>query len=277
MPTVKIYDRAEAARIINARRTLAMLRDDYRGFIRMAKLSAQMARAVVAMAEQANINPEDGTCQVALRTRRNEDEGFFDIWLNDVIDDEYGNSSGQFIDALNGDEAEGLPPRVFVNSPGGLVIEAWAIGAELERSAKRAGGGIAIVQGMAASAATTVALSLPRVEMAKRSEFMIHCCWGVFSSNQHQTESVTEEMRRTDGQIEDAYMERTGLDRSAVADMMRDETTMTARQAVDKRFADAIEGEDGAGVEDPDDDKSAQRRAVRDQRAALVTTFAALT
>jgi ATP-dependent Clp protease protease subunit len=99
------------------------------------------------------------------------------------------------------------------------------------------------VDGIAASAATIVALSAKRLLMQESAYMMIHdpmvsFCFACL--NIDDLYGLLDELETIKDGILDSYVTKTGLSKTRLGHMMNDETWMTARQAVDLRFADEI-------------------------------------
>ena len=200
MPRVKIFDTQKAAQIIRARMTLAELRDEPLSLIRRAQLgkaNGKLARKVASkahgfllalMAEETETAEGveriggDGDCQPGLSMKLTD--SLAEIYCYDAIDDQYGISDEQYIEAL--DKADGRPLRHYINSPGGYVSEARAISSQIRRYAQKQPDTVSIVDSMCASAATTIALGANRLELNRGAEMMIHKCWGVIQTNADQ-------------------------------------------------------------------------------------------
>ena len=294
----KIYDTKAAIEIATARATLAELRDDPRSLIRRAKLdrgNAALAREIglslqTSLAERLLAQEEgeeapdggmrivrgDGECQPGMRVRETEDR--VELWCYDIIDDEFGISDEQYTDVIG--IADGRPITQYINSPGGFVNEARAIHTQMARYAREVRGCMSVVDAMAASAATTIALALPRVEMARGTEFMIHRCWGVVAFNANDADAFKADFERTDRAIAGDYARKTGMSLDKVLQLMSDETYLAEDDAIFMGFADQVHGEeppgdDGEGEQNSgggnpaaaDDGKARRARRLRLARA----------
>lgn len=124
-----------------------------------------------------------------------------------------------------------------VNSPGGLVFDAAAIKTALEQNPAKV---IAHVDGLAASAASTLILAADEIEISAGGFIMIHnpetMCWGD-SEEMLSTAAMLDNIRDS---IVSQYAARTGLDRARLQDMMGAETWLSAEQAVEMKFCDRI-------------------------------------
>ncbi|PWR24564.1 head maturation protease, ClpP-related [Zavarzinia aquatilis] len=129
------------------------------------------------------------------------------------------------------------PVTVKINSVGGDVFEGLTIYNLLaEHPAK-----VTVkVMGIAASAASFIAMAGDEIVMGLGSMLMIHNAQAGIIDNRHGLRLVADYLETVDGAMTDIYEARSGLARKAIVKMMDDETYLSAREAVDKRFADMI-------------------------------------
>ncbi len=134
---------------------------------------------------------------------------------------------------------------VRINSGGGDVFAANAIYTSLKDHPAN----IHVkIDGIAASAATIVAMAGDKISIPANAYMMIHnpmlVLWGMYGAEDMEKMAETLETIR-DG-IVNAYMARTGKDRKALEKLMDAETWMTGEEAVAEGFADElmfVEGE----------------------------------
>lgn len=137
------------------------------------------------------------------------------------------------LDSANPDEEV----IVDINSGGGSVFAASEIYSLLQGHS----GPVTVnIQGLAASAASVIAMAGDTVNMAPTAQIMIHKASVVTSGNADDLAHDSEMMSTTDRSIASAYETKTGLDESAILQMMAKETWMDAKTALDKGFADNI-------------------------------------
>ena len=123
---------------------------------------------------------------------------------------------------------------VNINSPGGNYFQGVAI-YNLLRQHK---GKVTInVLGMAASAASLVAMSGDDIMMGEGARMMIHNAWGVAIGNRHDMAAASEQLAPLDADMAKAYAGRSGNPVESVASMMDKETWMSAGDAIAKGFA----------------------------------------
>lgn len=131
---------------------------------------------------------------------------------------------------------------VRVNSPGGDVFAAHAIHNQL-RAYK--GHVTAVIDGIAASAASVVVMAAEKIIMPANSMMMIHNpALGLQAYyNEQDLQKCIDALKPIKESIIAAYMRHTTVDRAEVARMMDDETWLTADECVRLGFADEIDGQ----------------------------------
>jgi len=130
-----------------------------------------------------------------------------------------------------------------INSPGGDVFDGIAIYNDLvEHPAK-----INVkVTGMAASAASVIAMAGDTVEMAENSFLMIHNAWALSIGDKQTMDEMSEMLGKIDGSLVKTYANRTGNKADQVEEWMNAETWFTANEAKDNGFIDSVTGEEKA-------------------------------
>ncbi|MYM25773.1 Clp protease ClpP [Duganella sp. FT135W] len=130
-----------------------------------------------------------------------------------------------------------------VNSPGGDVFDGRAMAAAIAQH----GDVHAVIEGLAASAATYVTIACASVSIAPGSFYMIHNAWTMAYGNKDELIKTAELLAKIDESIIDDYEKKTGKTRDEIAAWMAAETWFTAEEAVTNGFADKVS--DGAKVE----------------------------
>lgn len=138
---------------------------------------------------------------------------------------------------------------VHINSPGGSAFEGMTIHNVLAKSDMRVE---VEVDGLAASAASVIAMAGDEIRIAANAFIMIHEASGMVFGNASDMESVAVSLRKVNGAMALTYAARTKTDESAVLELMAAETWMTAAEAVELGFADAIMANTPSGEADPD-------------------------
>lgn len=167
------------------------------------------------------------------------------IEINDVIGEDWwtggGFTSNRFSAALRA-----IGPRdvtLFVNSPGGDMFEGLAI---YNMAVAHPGKVTVQVMGMAASAASVIAMAADELVMAQGSFLMVHNAWGGIVGNRHDMAAAIDVFTKFDSAMADIYAARTGQPAAAMTAMMdgptrnSDGTWLTAQEAVDQKFADRL-------------------------------------
>lgn len=129
------------------------------------------------------------------------------------------------------------PVEVQINSPGGDMFEGIAIYNVLREHPQA----ITVkVIGLAASAASIIAMAGDSVEIGAASFLMIHNCWVLAVGNRHDMAEMSDWLAPFDSAMADVYAARTGRNATEVAKWMDAETFMSGAQAIERGFADAL-------------------------------------
>lgn len=162
-------------------------------------------------------------------------DGATRIDLYDVIDDYYGVSATAFVSALN--EIKSGDISLHINSPGGDVFAARAMVAAISAHPANI---TAHIDGLAASAASYVAIACDSVVMQAGSMMMIHQASSIVWGNSADMVQMADLLDKIDSTIIADYASKTGKPEAELLAMMAAETWMTAAEAVDNGFADSI-------------------------------------
>ncbi|WP_338791121.1 head maturation protease, ClpP-related [Pseudomonas sp. AE27] len=136
---------------------------------------------------------------------------------------------------------------VKINSPGGDVFEGLAI-YNLLREHK---GKVTVqVLGLAASAASFIAMAGDEIQIARAGFMMIHNAWTIAAGDRNDFTEVADFLDQIDGTLADIYSVRTGDEVAAMRALMDVETWMGGSGAVEAGFADGLLPSDAA-QEDP--------------------------
>ena len=137
------------------------------------------------------------------------------------------------------------PVTVLLNSPGGDCIAASQIYTMLIDYPGRV---TVKVDGIAASAASVVAMAGDEVVMAPTALMMIHDPMTVAFGNTRDMEQAIDVLNEVKESIVNAYELKTGLSRAKISKLMTDETWMNAKRAVELGFADSVLGAEDDGT-----------------------------
>jgi ATP-dependent protease ClpP protease subunit len=131
----------------------------------------------------------------------------------------------------------GSDVTVNVNSPGGDMFEGLAI-YNILREYK---GHVTIkVLGLAASAASIIAMAGDEIQVARSGFLMVHNGWTIAAGNRHQFREVADMMEPFDAAMGDIYSARTGGDLKSMQKLMDAETWIGGSAAVEQGFADSL-------------------------------------
>lgn len=129
------------------------------------------------------------------------------------------------------------PVTVNVNSPGGDMFEGLAI-YNLLREHK---GEVTVkVLGLAASAASIIAMAGDTVQIARAGFLMVHNAWVVAVGNRNDLRTTADWLEPFDAAMADIYAARTGNDINAMAKLMDAESWIGGSDAVERGFADEL-------------------------------------
>lgn len=124
-----------------------------------------------------------------------------------------------------------------ISSNGGDVFSASEIYTKLKNSNKNV---VVNIEGIAASAASVIAMAGDTVNISPTAQLMIHKASSGGQGNADDFEHEAKVLNGVDQSITAAYELKTGMKQSDLLQLMSNETWMTAQEAVDKGFADNI-------------------------------------
>lgn len=157
---------------------------------------------------------------------------------------------------------------VNINSPGGSVFDGLAIYDQLREHPAKV---TVRVRGLAASAASVIAMAGDEIQMATGSMMMVHKAWGIIIGNADDYQEAVTVFGQIDKSLAAVYAARTGLSDDKIMSLLEgpnrrsDGTWMTAAEAVEMKFADAEFKDDGgpsASVPQGDRDAIVARRRI---------------
>jgi ClpP class serine protease len=121
------------------------------------------------------------------------------------------------------------------------------------------------VLGLAASAASVIAMAGDTVQIARAGFLMIHNAWVVVGGNRNDLRDVADWLEPFDAAMADIYAARTGMEMKAVAKLLDAESWIGGSSAVEQGFADELLAADQVGR----GEAKASAAAVRRIEAAL--------
>ena len=167
------------------------------------------------------------------------DENDNTIGIYDPIGYDYWDDSGVTAKRISAAlrSLDGADVVVNINSPGGDVFEGLAI-YNLLREYK---GHVTVrVLGVAASAASFIAMAADEIQIARAGFFMIHNAWTGVWGNRNDLRETADFLEQIDDTIADIYHVRSGLSMDELKADMDKERWINGRDAIDNGFADAF-------------------------------------
>lgn len=170
------------------------------------------------------------------------------VLLYDAIGAYDGVTAKDFVSEINALDVDEI--ELHINSPGGSVYDGIAIRNALVQHDATV---TVIVDGLAASAASYIALAGDEVVMAPNSELMVHDAMGICMGWAEDMQKMAEDLDRISNNIASMYAERAGGTAKDWRTVMLAETWYSADEAVKAGLADRVDGKsspDGDEVED---------------------------
>lgn len=159
--------------------------------------------------------------------------------------------------------------EVQINSPGGDVFEGFAIYNALREHPYN----VTIkVIGMAASAASVIAMAGDEVQIGAAAFLMIHNCWVMGIGNRHDLRELADFLEPFDGALKDVYVARSGQKPEAVAKWLDDETWMSGQLAIERGFANSLLPSDAVSVDPKAQASDRTTHDIRSMELALVSS-----
>lgn len=131
-------------------------------------------------------------------------------------------------------DAGDKPITVCLNSYGGDALAGIAIHNMIARHPAPK---TVIVEGVAASSASLIAMAGDRIVMPENAFLMIHETWGFAGGDAETMRQQAEVLDQVSGAYRRTYAARTGKDENEITEMMRAETWFSAAAAVEHGFA----------------------------------------
>lgn len=130
---------------------------------------------------------------------------------------------------------------IRINSPGGDAFEGSAILSLLRAQKKPVD---VFVDGIAASAASIVAMAGDTITMGRTAMMMVHNAWTVCAGDADDMRQVAGVLDKISVSMGQAYVDRTGKTAEEIKAIMDAETWMSAEECVAEGFATAVAAED---------------------------------
>ncbi len=190
-----------------------------------------------ALFDDARLNKTNATFSAK------EKGGVLNVDLYDEIGF-WGVTAKRFSEVLKASSAGTINLRI--NSPGGDVFDGIAIYNDLVNHAADVN---VTVTGLAASAASLVAMAGDDIAIADNAFLMIHNAWAFAIGDENEMRSMAKTLGQIDGALARTYAKQTGSDEKDLRALMDAETWMDGGDAVDRGFADrVVDADSGSGA-----------------------------
>lgn len=181
--------------------------------------------------------PDANWCRIEAKATAEDDaESSADVHIYDEIG-YWGTSAKQFAADLAALDVDRINLRI--NSPGGAAWDGIAIMNSLRRHRAHVD---VTVDGIAASAASLIAMAGDHITMNQSAQMMIHDASGLAWGNAQTMRETADLLDKLSDSYADAYARRAGGTRAQWRDVMRAETWYTAEEAVLAGLADEWDG-----------------------------------
>lgn len=152
-------------------------------------------------------------------------------WVYDLFD--MDSTAPKDIDLPDDDK----PISVEINSGGGDVFA----GSEIYTALKSYEGKVNVkITGIAASAASIIAMAGSKVSISPTAQLMIHNVSSAVQGDHRTLGHESKVLRNYNSSIAKAYVDKTGKDMDELLELMGEETWFTADEAVKQGFADEV-------------------------------------
>src|SRR3990172_1293388 len=168
-------------------------------------------------------------------------EGEADIMIHEEIGLDWfsgdGMTSKKFAQDLKALGEDIRHIDLSINSPGGNVFDGIAIYNMLRAHQAKV---VVTIDGIAASIASVIAMAGDQIVMPENAMMMIHDPSGVVMGTAQDMRKLAEALDKIKGGLIAAYRSKSGMSDEDIADLMSDETWLTAKEAVDFGLADEM-------------------------------------
>lgn len=155
-----------------------------------------------------------------------------DKWIYDMLEMD-ATSPKDVFDALSSTDDD---IEVIINSGGGDVFS----GSEIYTALKEHQGNVNVkVVGVAASAASVIAMAGSKIEMSPTAQMMIHNASSIAVGDNREMQTAYNMLTSANKAVANAYIAKTGKSEQEITDLMNEETWFSADTAVEQGFADS--------------------------------------
>lgn len=192
------------------------------------------------------------------------------ITMFDVIGEDFWTGGGVTANSVAKQlRAIGGPVEVHINSPGGDMFEGFAVYNVLREHPYPV---TVKVIGIAASAASIIAMAGDEVQIGASAFLMIHNCWCVGIGNRHDFQELHDFLEPFDTALAEVYEVRTGQSLKDIQKWMDQETYMSGKTAMERGFADSLLPSDEIKEDEKQKASIKSSHEVRSMEMALMGT-----
>lgn len=130
---------------------------------------------------------------------------------------------------------------IYINSGGGDVFEATAIYNMIKRHPAKVH---VHIDGLAASAASVIAMAGDTITMPSNSMLMIHNAWSIYMGNHNDLRKYADDLEKLNNStVKQSYLDKSpGIDPDTLTALMDAETWLTAAEAKEHGLVDEVTG-----------------------------------
>lgn len=130
--------------------------------------------------------------------------------------------------------------EIEINSPGGSVLDGYRVYNALMQMRGRGVRVVATVNTLAASMGSVILMAADEVKIVEGGRIMIHEASQVVAGNSADHTRAAKNLEEISEEIAAIYASRTGAKPEEMRDLMKAETWMGAKEAVERGFADSV-------------------------------------
>jgi ATP-dependent protease ClpP protease subunit len=186
-------------------------------------------------------------------------------YIGDSWFDDEATSAAKFVRELDGIGGDGID--LHLNSGGGSVFDAVAMHAALLNHPSDV---VSYVDGIAASAASFLAMAGDEIVIEKPAKMMIHNARGIVLGSKADMREMADVLDDIDATIAQIYADRSGRSAAEFAAAMDAETWYSSAQAVDAGLADRVNNDKQADAGDGEDEDEQTEAAPEDRRSQMI-------
>lgn len=147
----------------------------------------------------------------------------------------FGITASDFVKEIRGIDAELI--RVRLNTPGGDVFDGLAIYNALRSHKAKVE---VVIDGLAASMGSVIALAADEVKMADNAFYMIHNPWAVAIGDSQDMRKLADSLDKISGSMVEIYKKNSSLTEEQIIAAMDEETWYTAKEAQEAGFVSEV-------------------------------------